>query len=66
VNRFRAAAVPDIAEPRIEAARLREIAAAHRTVARGVVEAANGRTVRLLELISHAETPAYEPGGAAA
>jgi len=35
IGRFRAAVVPDIARPRVEAERLREIALAHATVAHG-------------------------------
>ncbi len=48
LDRYRAVAVPDIAGPRIEAERIREIAAAHRIVARSVVEAANARIERLI------------------
>ena len=48
LDRYRAVAVPDIAGPRVEAERIREIAAAHRIVARSVVEAANARIERLI------------------
>jgi HPt (histidine-containing phosphotransfer) domain-containing protein len=51
VDRFRLAAVPDVARPRVEAARIREIAAAHRTIARGVIDAANARVDRLISLM---------------
>jgi len=46
--RFRAAAVPDIAGPRVEAARIREIATTYRIIARDVIEAANARIDRLI------------------
>ena len=46
--RFRAVVIPDIARPRVEAERLREIASAHRMIARQVVEAANARIERLV------------------
>ena len=51
VGRFHEVAVPDIARPRIEAERIREIAAAHRTLARGVADAASARIARLIALI---------------
>ncbi|HJU18709.1 MAG TPA: hypothetical protein VJ770_19835 [Stellaceae bacterium] len=51
VGRFRAAAVPDIARPRVEAERLREIAAAYRTVSREVMDAANARIDRVTRLV---------------
>ncbi len=50
LTRFRAAAVPDIAGPRVEAARIREIASAHRTVACRVIEAANARIEHLIRI----------------
>lgn len=50
LTQFRAVAVPDISRPRIEAARIREIASAHRTIARRVVEEANGRIERLIRV----------------
>ena len=52
VARFRSAAIPDIAGPRVEAARIREIASAHRTLAQSVVAAANARIERLVQLMS--------------
>ncbi|MEJ0015477.1 MAG: hypothetical protein WDN25_02740 [Acetobacteraceae bacterium] len=52
VARFRAAAVPDIARPRIEAVRIREIASAHRGLAQAVVAAANARIDRLVSLMA--------------
>jgi len=55
VGRFREAAVPDIARPRIEAERIREIASAHRTLARGVTDATNARITRLVGLIDGSE-----------
>ncbi len=51
VERFRASAVPDIAQPRNEARRIREIASAHRTIARNVASAANARMQRVLMLM---------------
>lgn len=51
--RFRAVVVPDIARPRVEAERLREIASAHRIIARQVVDSANARIERLVR-VSHA------------
>jgi hypothetical protein len=50
VNRFGAAVVPDIMQPRVEAKRIREIALAHRAIARGVREAAGTRIERLKHL----------------
>ncbi|MDQ1300372.1 MAG: hypothetical protein QG637_289, partial [Chloroflexota bacterium] len=41
--RFQAAAIPDISRPRIEADRMREIAAARRSVAQSVADAAQAR-----------------------
>lgn len=57
VARFRSAAVPDIAEPRVEAERLREIATIHQAAARAVVEAANARLQRLMPLLETARMP---------
>jgi hypothetical protein len=54
LTRFRAAVVPDIARPRVEAERIREIASAHRAIARKVIEAANARIEHL--------TRAFQPG----
>ncbi len=48
LTRFREAVVPDIARPRVEAERIREIASTHRAIAREVVEAANARIERLI------------------
>jgi hypothetical protein len=45
---FRAVVVPDVARPRVEAERIREIASAHRMIATQVVEAANTRIERLI------------------
>lgn len=53
VDRFRTAAIPDIAQPRNEARRIREIASAHRTIARGVASAANARMQRVLTLVQN-------------
>lgn len=52
IAQFRAAAVPDIARPRIEATRIREIASAHRTLAHSVVAAANTRIERMLQMVA--------------
>ncbi len=46
--RFQAAAIPDISRPRIEADRVREIAAARRSVAQSVGEAAQARVDYML------------------
>lgn len=51
VGRFRAAAVPDISVPRLEAERLREIADSHRALAQSVADAANTRIKRVLSLL---------------
>jgi hypothetical protein len=50
LTRFRAVAVPDIASPRVEAARIREIASAHRIIARRVVAEAEERIKRLIRV----------------
>jgi hypothetical protein len=50
LTQFQEVAVPDIFGPRVEAARIREIASAHRTIARRVVEEANGRIERLIRV----------------
>ena len=54
LTRFRAAVVPDIARPRVEAERIREIASAHRAIAPKVIEAANARIEHL--------TRTFQPG----
>ncbi len=55
VARYRGVVVPDIAGPRVEAERLREIAKVHEAVASGVVEAANVRLRRLVPLLEAAQ-----------
>jgi hypothetical protein len=54
VARFRGSVVPDIAGPRVEAERLREISKVHQAVANGVVEAATARLTRLMPLLEAA------------
>ncbi|MGE0224945.1 MAG: hypothetical protein AB7F35_09645 [Acetobacteraceae bacterium] len=49
--RFQAAAIPDISRPRIEADRVREIAATRRSVAQSVADAAQARVDHLLGFV---------------
>jgi hypothetical protein len=50
VERFHATVVPDIMLPRLEAERIRRVAAAHQTVARGVRMAADARIQGLIAM----------------
>lgn len=51
LGRYRAMVVPDITRPRIEAARIREIASSYRTVAHRIIEASEVRIAHILNML---------------